>query len=102
MEQYKKNSGNSDKELIIITGSSGLLGTNIINKLIDKYQLVGLDKFGNPYPPREVEWVCFDITSEKSIRTAMERVRYVYGNKITSVVHLAAYYDFFRRTQPTV
>ena len=28
---------------------------------------------------------------------AMERVRYAYGNKIASVVHLAAYYDFSGR-----
>jgi len=97
MEQYKQN---SEKELIIVTGSSGLLGTNIINKLIKKYQLVGLDKFGNPYPPREVEWVCFDITSEESIRSAMERIRYVYGDKIASVIHLAAYYDFSGEPSP--
>ena len=100
MEQYKQNTENSEKELIIVTGSSGLLGTNIINRLIDKYRLVGLDKFGNPYPPREVEWVCFDITSEKSIRTAMERIRYVYGDKIASVIHLAAYYDFSGEPSP--
>jgi UDP-glucose 4-epimerase len=97
MEQQKQN---SEKELIIVTGSSGLLGTNIINKLIGKYLLVGLDKFGNPYPPREVEWVCFDITSEESIRKAMERIRYVYGNKIASVIHLAAYYDFSGEPSP--
>lgn len=100
MEQYRQHSGNSEKELIIVTGSSGLLGKSIINKLINKYRLVGLDKFGNPYPPREVEWVCFDITSEKSIRTAMERIRYVYGDKIASVIHLAAYYDFSGERSP--
>ena len=103
-EQNKHNhgngKGNSDKEVIIVTGSSGLLGTRIIKRLINKFRLVGLDKSGNPFPPREVEWVCFDITSEKSIRRAMERIRYAYGYEIASVVHLAAYYDFSGKPSP--
>ncbi len=96
----KENPVRSDKELIIVTGSSGLLGTRIINKLVDRFRLVGLDKFGNPYPPREAEWVCFDITSGESIRKAMERVRFAHGDKIASVVHLAAYYDFSGEPSP--
>ncbi|GAA0564250.1 hypothetical protein GCM10009415_53260 [Chitinophaga japonensis] len=62
--------------------------------------MIGLDRAGDPYPPKEAECICFDITSEKSIRQAMERVCYGYGNHIASVIHLAAYYDFSGKPSP--
>lgn len=82
------------KEVIIISGSSGLIGTALIHKLAPHYRLVGLDNTGYPFPPSEAECVCLDITSDKSMKAAFDRIRYEYGNKIVSVVHLAAYYDF--------
>lgn len=85
---------NANKDVAIVTGSSGLIGTRIINRLKDHYRLIGLDKTGNSYPPAEAECISFDITSEESIRRAMERVCYAYGDKIASVIHLVAYYDF--------
>lgn len=84
----------NDNDIIIVTGSSGLIGTEIIRRLSKNYTVIGLDKSGTPYPPKEAELVCFDITSEGSIRTAMERIQHVYGSRFASVIHLAAYYDF--------
>lgn len=97
-----QNSGarGSDKEVVIVTGSSGLIGTKIIKRLAKSYRIIGLDREGNPFPPVEAECVCFDITSEESIRAAMERVCYGYGGKIASVIHLAAYYDFSGKPSP--
>lgn len=92
--------GAGEKEVIIVTGSSGLIGTRIIDRLSKDYQLIGLDKKGNPYPPKEAECISFDITSLESIKAAMERVRYAYGSKIASVIHLAAYYDFSGKPSP--
>ncbi len=96
----QQTGGQSNKDVIIVTGSSGLIGTEIIKLLSKKYTVVGLDKVGNPYPPAEAEWICFDITSEESIRAAMGRFKYVYGTKIASVIHLAAYYDFSGEPSP--
>jgi len=90
----------SQKEVIVVTGSSGLIGSRIIKRLASKFQVVGLDKEGNPYPIKEAECICFDIKSEESIRKAMTRVRYAYGDKIASVIHLAAYYDFSGEPSP--
>jgi nucleoside-diphosphate-sugar epimerase len=93
-------SRNDSKPVIIVTGSSGLIGTRIIQRLASDYRIVGLDKEGNPYPPREAECVNFDITDTNSIKLALERIRYGYGDKIASVIHLAAYYDFSGKPSP--
>jgi nucleoside-diphosphate-sugar epimerase len=85
---------NSNKELIIVTGSSGLIGSTLIHRLAEKYQVVGFDKDGYPFPPVEAECVCADLTSDDRMAFAFKRIRYAYGNKIASIVHLAAYYDF--------
>lgn len=81
-------------EVVIITGSSGLIGTALIHRLAPQFRIAGLDNTGYPFPPKEAECVCMDITSDESMAFVFERIRYEYGNKIASVVHLAAYYDF--------
>lgn len=82
------------KEVIIVTGSSGMIGSKLIHKMATQYRLAGFDLAGFPYPPAEAECICVDLTSDESVEFAFERIRYEYGNKIASVVHLAAYYDF--------
>lgn len=82
------------KEVIIVTGSSGMIGSVLIHKMAAHYRLAGLDLAGFPFPPAEAECVCVDLTSDESVAFAFERIRYEYGNRIASVVHLAAYYDF--------
>lgn len=103
METGKMNTNNltnTKKEVILITGASGLIGGRLIEQLENKYQVIGLDKAGNPYPSKLVENINFDITSEKSIQMGLERVKYAYGDRIASVVHLAAYYDFSGEPSP--
>jgi nucleoside-diphosphate-sugar epimerase len=56
----------SQKEVIIVTGSSGLIGTRIIKRLAGNFRIVGFDQMGNPFPPEEPECVCIDIKSEES------------------------------------
>ncbi|NEN23811.1 NAD(P)-dependent oxidoreductase [Cryomorpha ignava] len=81
-------------EVVIVTGSSGMIGSTLIHKLAEKYHVVGFDQDGYPFPPVEAECVCVDLTSDDRMDFAFKRIRYAYGNKIASVVHLAAYYDF--------
>lgn len=100
IEQPKFGNRNSDKEVVVITGSSGLIGFSLIERLANKYRVIGLDRVGPPYPPLQAECVNFDITDEKAIGAAMERIRYGYGNKIASVIHLAAYYNFGKKDSP--
>src|ERR1700730_2390932 len=51
-------------------------------------------------PPPAAECVCIDLTSENAVKAAFERVRIAYGNRIASVVHLAAYYDLSGEPNP--
>ncbi len=95
-----ENTKNTDKEVVIVSGSSGLIGTALINELAKNYQIVGLDNVGYPFPPPEAECICIDITSDESMERAFSRIRYAYGNRIASVVHLAAYYSFSTESSP--
>ncbi|MGH7303800.1 MAG: NAD-dependent epimerase/dehydratase family protein, partial [Candidatus Rokuibacteriota bacterium] len=85
---------------IIVTGSSGMIGSPLSIMLGKTYNAVGFDRAGSPYPPIEVECVPVDLTSDDRIRRALERVRYGYGSRLASVIHLAAYYEFSGEPSP--
>jgi len=84
----------TNKEMVLVTGSSGLIGTAVCNRLSGRFNIVGFDRAGPPHPPPVAECVCVDLTSDQSVREGLERVRAGYGERIASVIHLAAYYDF--------
>ncbi len=81
------------KPVILITGGSGLIGKRLIDRFADRYQCIGLDKAGNEKPNPKAENICFDITDPASIEAALARVKFAYGNRVASVIHLAAYYE---------
>lgn len=82
-------------ELVIVTGSSGLIGSALCKYLNENgYKELGLDKEGAPYPPKASEWIFVDIASDESVMNALHVAHDCYGGKIASVCHLAAYYDF--------
>lgn len=91
---------NSNREVVLVTGSSGLIGTALCRKLAQKYNVVGLDR----NPPEKavpgVDFLSLDISSEINIRQALDQLRRLHGEKIASVVHLAAYYSFSGEDSP--
>jgi hypothetical protein len=101
-EEIKDNSGarSTAREVIIVSGSSRLIGTALTNKLSDEYRVIGLDNVGYPFPPITAECVCIDITSDESMANAMRRIEYGYEKQVASVIHLAAYYDFAGKASP--
>ncbi len=88
------------QEVVIVTGSTGFIGSGWINKLAGRFALVGFDKIASRAPPPAAECVCIDLTSEEAMAGAFERVRLAYGGRIASVVHLAAYYDLSGEPSP--
>ena len=92
--------GDNQKPVVLVTGSSGYLGSAVTRVLSDKYLVVGLDRHSPPHPPHLAECVCFDITDQASVDKALQRVRYAYGNRIASCIHLAAYFDLTGEDDP--
>jgi nucleoside-diphosphate-sugar epimerase len=84
----------SAKPLIIVTGSSGIIGSAVIRALVARYAMAGFDRPGPPYPPPEAECISVNIRDRDTLDYGMERLHYAYGDRIASVIHLAAYYDF--------
>lgn len=88
------------KDVVVVTGSTGFIGSALINKFADQFRLIGLDRAATHQPPPAAECVCFDLTSEEAIAAGLRRVRKAYGSRIASVVHLAAYFDLTGEPNP--
>jgi nucleoside-diphosphate-sugar epimerase/uncharacterized membrane protein len=86
---------------IIVTGSSGLIGSAFIDRASNRYREFGFDRKGPPHPPPATEHLIdCDLTSDESVRAALAQVRERDGVRIASVIHLAAYYDFSGEPSP--
>lgn len=81
------------KEVILITGCSGRIGFKLAERFSQQYQVVGFDVLLAGHLP-SVEFVVVDMASAESMKQGLDYVKKNYGNKIDSVVHLAAYYSF--------
>ena len=82
------------RDTVVITGSSGRIGAALAARVDLKYDEVGFDRPGEPHPPAHIECIDLDVTSDDSVRSALRQLRDRHGDRIASVVHLAAYYDF--------
>jgi nucleoside-diphosphate-sugar epimerase len=90
-----------DKQIILITGSSGFLGQALAKKFQSKNEtVIGFDK--EPAPPDSGDTECLfcDISSDESVQKTFALMKSQYGNKIKAVFHLAAYYSFSGEDSP--
>ncbi len=81
-------------QVILVTGSSGLIGASTADRLAADFRVVGLDRPGAPHPPPSADNMPFDVTSDESVHKGLTAVRDRYGSRIAAVIHLAAYFDF--------
>ncbi len=88
------------RQIVVVTGSSGFIGSAAIKRLAERYRLVGLDREGGAEPPSIAECVEGDLTSDESIAKGLRGVRERHGDRVASVIHLAAYYDFSGEPSP--
>jgi nucleoside-diphosphate-sugar epimerase len=83
-----------DKDVIIVTGSCGRIGSNVVVRLGNDYRIVGFELLKALYASANEELVPVDLSSDESVHQAFMHIRHFYGNRIASVIHLAAYYSF--------
>ncbi|MER9252210.1 NAD-dependent epimerase/dehydratase family protein [Mesorhizobium sp. M0598] len=88
------------KDTVIVTGSTGFIGSALVNSFADRFALVGLDRAATRQPPPAAECVCIDLTSEDAVAAGLARVRTAYGARLASVIHLAAYFDLTGERNP--
>lgn len=82
-----------NKEVILITGCSGRIGFKAAERFAPDYEIAGFDLILAGHLP-DVDFIIVDMASDESMKAGLEKVRKEYGNKIASVIHLAAYYSF--------
>lgn len=82
------------RDLIVITGSSGLIGGATARRLALDHDIIGLDNDPPRDKSRHFEHVHIDVTKDDSVETALKYVQSSRGRRIASFIHLAAYYDF--------
>lgn len=90
----------AEKPLILITGSSGLLGTALTEAFTKDYRVIGLDIKKPDKPIAGAKWIQCDLTDDESVRDTLKDIREQYGDHIISVIHLAAHYDFSGKPSP--
>lgn len=83
-----------NRPFVLVTGSSGLIGSAVCDRLRETYEVIGFDRAGPPHPPDHVTTIEVDLASQEQLHAACEQVARHSGNQLASVVHLAAFYDF--------
>lgn len=92
--------GANRKPVVLVTGSTGLIGSQIVEAFAGDYRVVGLDV----KPPKKkaagADHIECDVTQDESVIRALAAVRERYSDSLASVIHLAAYYDFSGEPNP--
>lgn len=94
------NARSLERPLILITGSSGLIGSRLVEALAPDHEVVGLDVKRPERLPGGAGFVECDMTERASVERALRLVRARWGARVASVLHLAAYYDFSGAPSP--
>lgn len=83
-----------NRSFVLVTGSSGLIGSAVCDRLRGTYEIIGFDRAGPPHPPEHVTTFEVDLASQEQLDSACEQVARHCGNRLASVIHLAAFCDF--------
>lgn len=87
---------NTENGIVIVTGSNGRIGDAVMKKFAGRFSdVVGFDRKAPKPPPPGCTYIAVEITSDESVREGLRIIREHHGTRVVSVIHLAAYYDFF-------
>ncbi len=97
-DSVQEKSVGAPKDIILITGIGGFLGLSLSKVLAQDYCVIGLDRQSecSRYP----DCVPCDLTSDSSVKKAMDELRKRFGSRFASVIHLSGYYDFTGEPNP--
>ena len=85
-----------ERGIIIVTGSNGRIGDAVMRRFAGRFaDVVGFDRKAPHPPPPGCVYIPVDVTSEGSLRKGLRTILEHHGAHVASVIHLAAYYDFF-------
>ena len=91
-----------NKPVLLITGAEGLIGSRLVNAFTEDYEVVAFDL--EPLPAEQdqhqADWIPCDLTDDAAVSRALETLKQRHGDRIASVIHLAAYYDFSGEPSP--
>lgn len=91
----------SDGGTIIVSGSNGRIGDAVLRRFAGRFgAVVGFDRKAPKEPPPGCVAVAVEITSDESVRAGLAMIREHHGERVISVIHLAAYYDFLGEPSP--
>ena len=92
---------NPEKNIILVTGSNGRIGTAVMQRLTGRFSdVIGFDRKSPSPPPPGCTSIPVDVTSDESLQEGLRILREHHGTHIAAVVHLAAYYDFLGKPSP--
>jgi len=83
-----------NKPVILITGSSGFIGSALARRLSPHYYIVGIDSTKPDYDPLGMSHYEVDITSSENMEKTLAEISGKFGPRLISVIHLIAYYSF--------
>lgn len=88
------------RDVVLITGSSGRIGFAAMQRLTSRFTVVGFDQIAPPSRLESADYQEVDFASEESVSHALRQLQESHGNRLASVLHLAAYYDFKGEPSP--
>lgn len=76
------------KDIVIITGACGRIGSQVFQRLQDRFEVYGLE---HPQVKCREGLIHVDLSSDESVKEVFKKIP---KRRVASVVHLAAYYSF--------